>query len=221
MGGTLAACSPTSARSLVASCPHSIPPLPTRWPSTSAPEGPRSPSSPPTATSPPTASPRSTCCSARAARRSSGPPNGGTRSAARPARRWPTAASHPRTSSVSPAPPVVGTVAVGADGAAVCDALIWLDSRGASDVRALLGGPVSAMGYDVTKLARWVRLTGGVPSLSGKDPIGHIAICATTAPTSITRPRSLGAGRLPEPAPDRPGARLVRLDHRPLGHRQP
>jgi xylulokinase len=68
-----------------------------------------------------------------------------------------------------------GTVAVGADGAAVCDALIWLDSRGASDVRALLGGPVSAMGYDVTKLARWVRLTGGVPSLSGKDPIGHIA----------------------------------------------
>jgi len=42
-------------------------------------------------------------CSARAARRSSGPPNGGTRSAARPARRWPRAASHPRTSSVSPA----------------------------------------------------------------------------------------------------------------------
>jgi len=76
------------------------------------------------------------------------------------------------------------------------------------------------MGYDVTKLARWVRLTGGVPSLSGKDPIGHIAylrhhrpdVYHQTAvflePVDYLNLRLTGRAR-----------RLVRLDHRPLGHR--
>ncbi len=49
-----------------------------------------------------------------------------------------------------------------------------MDSRGADAVRREVRGTVSALGYDVRKVQRWVRLTGGAPSLSGKDPVGHI-----------------------------------------------
>ena len=67
-----------------------------------------------------------------------------------------------------------GTVAVGPDGRPLAPAVIWMDSRGSTAVRRAVRGPVNALGYDVRKAARWIRRTGGVPSLSGKDPVGHI-----------------------------------------------
>ncbi len=67
-----------------------------------------------------------------------------------------------------------GTVAVDRAGEALGPAISWLDSRGSRYVRRLLSGPVKVMGYDARKLARFVRLTGGVPTLSGRDPVGHI-----------------------------------------------
>lgn len=66
------------------------------------------------------------------------------------------------------------TVAVDPGGEPLGNAISWLDGRGAPFVRRQLGGPVTVLGYDVRKLARWVRLTGGAPTLSGRDPIGHI-----------------------------------------------
>ena len=65
-----------------------------------------------------------------------------------------------------------GTVAVGDDGQPLAPALSWLDSRGAPHARRLAGGPVA--GYAPLKVARWLRLTGGAPSLSGRDALGHI-----------------------------------------------
>ena len=67
-----------------------------------------------------------------------------------------------------------GTVAVGADGRALGQAIIWMDSRGSAAVRRVVRGPVNALGYDVRKVPRWIHRAGGVPSLSGKDPVGHI-----------------------------------------------
>ena len=67
-----------------------------------------------------------------------------------------------------------GTVAVDADGEAIGPAIIWMDSRGASAVREIVRGTLNVQGYSASKLARWVRRTGGIPSLSGKDPVGHI-----------------------------------------------
>jgi len=67
-----------------------------------------------------------------------------------------------------------GTVAVGADGVAIGPSIIWLDSRGASAVTQTVRGALNVQGYSATKAARWVRRTGGIPSLSGKDPVGHI-----------------------------------------------
>src|SRR5580704_3292073 len=67
-----------------------------------------------------------------------------------------------------------GTVAVGADGQAIGPSIIWMDSRGASAVKHTVRGALNVQGYGASKLTRWVRRSGGIPSLSGKDPVGHI-----------------------------------------------
>ncbi len=67
-----------------------------------------------------------------------------------------------------------GTVPVDADGNAIGNAIIWMDSRGAPQIRKAVSGRVNVMGYDPRRLARWVQLTGAAPSLSGKDSIAHI-----------------------------------------------
>jgi xylulokinase len=66
-----------------------------------------------------------------------------------------------------------GTVAVDRDGEPVTDSLIWMDARGAQDI-ASLAGRLKVQGYDPRQLRRFISLTGGAPSLSGKDPIAHI-----------------------------------------------
>jgi len=68
----------------------------------------------------------------------------------------------------------LGTVPVDGAGEAIGPAIIWMDSRGASAIRDVVRGTLNVQGYSPTKLASWVRRTGGVPSLSGKDPVGHI-----------------------------------------------
>ncbi len=65
-----------------------------------------------------------------------------------------------------------GTVAVDADGNALGNAVIWMDSRGAPYIRQMAGGPLS--GYAPAKLLKWIRLTAGAPAIAGKDPIAHI-----------------------------------------------
>jgi len=67
-----------------------------------------------------------------------------------------------------------GTVAVDQEGNHLMNALIWLDSRGSRYVKKMSGGIIKIEGYGITKLQRWLRLTGGAPSHSGKDSIAHI-----------------------------------------------
>lgn len=67
-----------------------------------------------------------------------------------------------------------GTVAVDRAGKALHPALIWMDSRGARYSNKLAAGCFPIAGYSPLRLLRWIRLTGGAPSLSGKDPIAHI-----------------------------------------------
>jgi len=80
-----------------------------------------------------------------------------------------------------------GTVAVGDGGEVLAPAVIWMDSRGSAEVRATVRGPVSAFGYDVRKVKRWITRTGGAPSLSGKDPVGHILFLRESAPDVYRR----------------------------------
>jgi xylulokinase len=67
-----------------------------------------------------------------------------------------------------------GTVPIDKDGTPLHDALIWMDSRGAPNIERIVGGPVRVAGYDPRKLRTWIKLTGGIPAHSGKDPTAHI-----------------------------------------------
>ncbi len=67
-----------------------------------------------------------------------------------------------------------GTVAVDRTGRHLMNAIIWMDSRGARYVKRITGGLIKVEGYGIEKLVRWLRLTGGIPTRSGKDPIAHI-----------------------------------------------
>jgi xylulokinase len=69
-----------------------------------------------------------------------------------------------------------GTVPVDADGRQTHHALIWMDGRGAPYSQELAGGGVEipGTGYNARKLRTWIQKTGGVPSRTGKDPVGQI-----------------------------------------------
>ena len=75
-----------------------------------------------------------------------------------------------------------GTVAVDPAGNPLMNAIIWMDMRGAKYVRDISKGLVNIEGYGLLKLIRWIRLTGGAPVRSGKDPIGHILLIKNEFP---------------------------------------
>ncbi len=80
-----------------------------------------------------------------------------------------------------------GTVPVAADGSPVRNAIIWMDSRGAAYARSITSGPVRVQGYGVDKLARWIRISAGLPTRSGKDPVAHIGWLKTAEPDAYRR----------------------------------
>lgn len=67
-----------------------------------------------------------------------------------------------------------GTVAVDAQGRTLMNAIIWMDSRGSTEIRKVTGGALKLQGYDVRRLRTWIQRSGGIPSHSGKDPAAHI-----------------------------------------------
>ncbi|HAR97763.1 MAG TPA: xylulose kinase [Syntrophus sp. (in: bacteria)] len=67
-----------------------------------------------------------------------------------------------------------GTVPVDRDGRHLMNGIIWMDCRGSESVKDILKGLPKIEGYPLFKLLTWLRLTGGAPAQSGKDPICHI-----------------------------------------------
>jgi xylulokinase len=66
------------------------------------------------------------------------------------------------------------TVPVDAEGRALMHAVLWMDARGREHLKRITGGAIRVGGYQPLRLWRWIRLTGGAPSLSGKDPAAHM-----------------------------------------------
>ncbi|GBF38695.1 carbohydrate kinase, FGGY family protein [Leptospira johnsonii] len=60
-----------------------------------------------------------------------------------------------------------------------------MDMRGAEHIQNHAGGPVA--GYSALKLWNWIRLTGGAPSLSGKDPAAHMLLIKNEFPQVYER----------------------------------
>ena len=81
-----------------------------------------------------------------------------------------------------------GTVCVDRNGQAIGRALTWLDARGAAAMaRRVRGRGLSIEGYGPIKLWRWLRLTGGAPSLSGRDSAGHMVYLRDEEPERYGR----------------------------------
>ena len=81
-----------------------------------------------------------------------------------------------------------GTVCVDRHGQPLGRALTWLDSRGAAAMaRRARGRGLNIEGYGPLKLWRWLRLTGGAPSLSGRDSAGHMAYIRDHEPERYER----------------------------------
>ena len=69
-----------------------------------------------------------------------------------------------------------GTVAVDAAGEVLRPCVLWMDTRGSKYLPEITRGLVNIAGYGPTRLLRWLRLTGGAPSLTGKDPAAHMLL---------------------------------------------
>jgi xylulokinase len=80
-----------------------------------------------------------------------------------------------------------GTVPVDAEGRAIGNCLLWMDMRGAPHLRSRLKGPLPVAGVGIAKLQRFLRLTGAMPSMTGKDPAGHMLFIRETRPEIYER----------------------------------
>jgi len=69
-----------------------------------------------------------------------------------------------------------GTIPVDAAGEPLTRCVTWLDMRGAAHLRKQFGGFPAMDGIAVRRIARWLRLTGGMPSPTGKDPAAHMLL---------------------------------------------
>src|SRR6185369_3455420 len=75
-----------------------------------------------------------------------------------------------------------GTVAVDREGNTLGNAILWMDMRGAPYLRKQLNGLINIDGAGISNVLRFVRLTGGMPSMTGKDPAAHMLFIRDTKP---------------------------------------
>jgi len=68
------------------------------------------------------------------------------------------------------------TVAVDRTGNALMKAITWMDTRGGPYIKKAMAGFPSFDGYGIVKALKMVSKTGGAPTLSGKDDIGHVLL---------------------------------------------
>jgi len=54
------------------------------------------------------------------------------------------------------------------------NSMIWLDARGSEVLYKLWKGPFKIMGYNLLRLRKFLKVTGGTPGLTGKDQIPKI-----------------------------------------------
>ncbi|MCG2784325.1 MAG: FGGY-family carbohydrate kinase [Anaerolineae bacterium] len=92
--------------------------------------------------------------------------------------RFPEAA--PRIRAVCASTQGEGTVPVDKNGQALMKCILWMDMRGAPSLRKHFGD-------NPLNLLRWVRLTGGMPSPTGKDPAAHMLLIRDQFPEIYTK----------------------------------
>lgn len=66
------------------------------------------------------------------------------------------------------------TLPVDENGKPLSNAILWMDSRGSTYIKKLMSGLIKVDGYNLFNVLKWINITGGLPTLSGKDNIAHI-----------------------------------------------
>lgn len=69
-----------------------------------------------------------------------------------------------------------GTIPVDENGNALMNCILWMDMRGEPYLCRQFRGLVNLNGVSLYKTIRWINLTGGMPSLTGKDPAAHMLL---------------------------------------------
>jgi xylulokinase len=69
-----------------------------------------------------------------------------------------------------------GTVPVDSNGKALMNCILWMDMRGEPHLKKQFKGLINITGAGLFNTLRWIRLTGGMPSMTGKDPAAHMLL---------------------------------------------
>lgn len=80
-----------------------------------------------------------------------------------------------------------GTIPVDKNGQPLMNCILWMDMRGAPYLRKQFGGIINIAGVGLHNILRWIRLTGGMPSTTGKDPAGHMLLIRDKYPEVYER----------------------------------
>lgn len=80
-----------------------------------------------------------------------------------------------------------GTLAVDERGQALMNCILWMDMRAAPYLRQHFKGLINVTGAGLLRTLRWVYLTGGMPSATGKDPAGHMLLIRERFPEIYAR----------------------------------
>jgi xylulokinase len=80
-----------------------------------------------------------------------------------------------------------GTIPVDKNGVALMNCVLWMDMRGAPFLKRQYKGLINWDGIGVDKIPRWIRLTGGMPSFTGKDPASHMLLIRDRYPEIYQR----------------------------------
>jgi xylulokinase len=80
-----------------------------------------------------------------------------------------------------------GTLPVDAGGNPLMNCVLWMDMRGARPLKQQFRGRLNLTGLGLRSTLDWIRLTGGMPSPTGKDPAGHMLLIRDRYPEVYTR----------------------------------
>ncbi|MBN2547992.1 MAG: FGGY-family carbohydrate kinase [Anaerolineales bacterium] len=80
-----------------------------------------------------------------------------------------------------------GTIPVDRDGKALMNCILWMDMRGAPNLRRQFKGWINVSGAGLQHVLRWINLTGGMPSMTGKDPAAHMLLIRDHFPEIYAR----------------------------------
>jgi xylulokinase len=80
-----------------------------------------------------------------------------------------------------------GTIPVDKNGQALMNCILWMDMRAAPHLKKQFKGWINLNGVGLLQTLRWIWLTGGMPSLTGKDPTGHMLLVRDKFPQVYAR----------------------------------